>query len=256
MNMENIKKYPEIKTTVILAGGRGRRMVNFSVLPDGLKKQGFNPETMHKSMIPVGEKPLLEHTILWLKKWGIKKVVIGVGYQKESIITYFRDGKKWDLEIIYAEHNPKGGTADALKEDIEKSGIDDDYFFVVNSDQLTSFPLEELTKIYFSDKNLPIATIGLVYPTFPFGKVELNLETYKVLNFQEKPIVKIPTSAGIYLFSKEIRNYLQDDLEKYTFPILVKKNKIKGYLYKGFWDTINTIKDWERINNQFKTYDK
>ena len=256
MNMENIKKYPEIKTAIILAGGSGRRMVSFSVLPDELKKQDFNPETMHKSMIPVGGKPLLEHTILWFKRWGIKKVVIGVGYQKGSIISYFKDGKQWDIEIIYAEHNPERGTADALKEDIEKSGINDNYFFVVNSDQLTSFPLEKLIEIYFSKKSLPIATIGLVYPTFPFGKVECNLETHKVVNFQEKPIVKIPTSAGIYLFSKEIKSYLKDDLEKYTFPNLVKKNKIKGYLYEGFWDTINTIKDWERMNNQFKTYDK
>jgi glucose-1-phosphate cytidylyltransferase len=77
-----------------------------------------------------------------------------------------------------------------------------------------------------------------------------------VVNFQEKPIVKIPTIAGIYLFSKEIKSYLKDDLEKYTFPILVEKGKIKGCLYEGFWDTINTIKDWERMNNQFKTYDK
>jgi len=254
--MNNIKKYPEIKTAIILAGGRGRRLRSLSMLPDDLKEQNFNPEIMHKAMIPVGGKPVLEHTILWLKKWGVKKVVIGVGYQKQSIINYFNDGKKWDMEIIYAEHNPEGGTADALKQDIEKSKIDDDYFFVVNSDQLTDFPLNKLVEVCFSNENLPIASIGLVYPTFPYGKVELDDETHKVLNFEEKPIVKIPTSAGIYLFSKEIKSYLQDDLEKYTFPILVKENKIKGYLYKGPWDTINTIKDWERINNKFKIYDK
>jgi len=254
--MNNIKKYPEIKTAIILAGGRGRRLRSLSMLPDDLKEQNFNPEIMHKAMIPVGGKPVLEHTILWLKKCGVKKVVIGVGYQKESIINYFGDGKKWDIEIIYAEHSPEGGTADALKEDIEKSGINDDYFFVVNSDQLTDFPLSKLVEVCFSNENLPIASIGLVYPTFPYGKVELDNETHKVLNFKEKPIVKISTSAGIYLFSKEIKSYLEDDLEKYTFPILVKENKIKGYLYEGLWDTINTIKDWERINNKFKTYDK
>jgi len=254
--MENIKKYPEIKTAIILAGGRGRRLRSLSMLPDDLKEQNFNPEMMHKAMIPIGGKPVLEHTILWLKKSGVRKVVIGVGYQKESIINYFGDGGKWNVEIIYAEHSSEGGTADALKQDIEKSKIDDDYFFVVNSDQLTDFPLDKLVEVCFSNENLPIASIGLVYPTFPYGKVELDDETHKVLNFKEKPIVKIPTSAGIYLFSKEIKSYLKDDLEKYTFPILVKENKIKGYLYEGPWDTINTIKDWERINNKFKTYGK
>ena len=245
-----MKNLPKIETAIILAGGRGRRMINFSALPDTLREQSFDLEKMHKSMVPVAGKPLLEHTLLWLKKWGIKKIVLGVGYQKESIINYFGDGKKWDVEIIYTEHNPEGGTADALKEDIEKSKINDNYFFVTNADQLTSFPLKKLIEVCFSGKTRPIATVGLVYPTFPFGKVEWNPKTQMIINFKEKPIVKIPTNAGIYLFSKEIKSYLKGDLEKYTFPILVKKNKIEGCLYKGFWDTINTIKDWERINNQ------
>ncbi|MBU3918529.1 nucleotidyltransferase family protein [Patescibacteria group bacterium] len=247
--MENTKKYPEVKTAIILAGGRGQRMVNFSVLPTGLKEQGFDPGKMHKSMIPVRGKPVLEHNILWLKNCGVKKIVIGVGYQKESIINYFEDGEKWDVEIIYAEHNPEGGTADAVKEDIKDSGINDDYFFVVNSDQLTSFPLKKLIEVCFADKILPIAVIGLVYPTFPFGKVEWNADTHRIISFQEKPVVKIPTSGGLYLFSREIQSYLKGDLEKYTFPILVKEDRIKGCLYKGSWDTINTIKDWQRINN-------
>jgi len=51
--MENIKNFLKIKTVIILAGGKGKRMINFSALPNGLKKQGFNPEYMHKSMIPV-----------------------------------------------------------------------------------------------------------------------------------------------------------------------------------------------------------
>jgi len=245
-----MKNLPKIETAIILAGGRGRRMINFSAIPDTLREQSFDLEKMHKSMVPVAGKPLLEHTLLWLKKWGIKKIVLGVGYQKESIINYFKDGKKWGVKIIYTEHNPEGGTADALKEDIEKSKINDNYFFVTNADQLTSFPLKKLIEVCFSGKTRPIATVGLVYPTFPFGKVEWNPKTQMVISFKEKPIVKIPTNAGIYLFSKEIKSYLKGDLEKYTFPILVEKNKIEGCLYKGFWDTINTIKDWERINNQ------
>jgi len=251
--MKNIKNFPKIETAIILAGGRGKRMIGFSALPDGLNGQGFNPAKMHKSMIPIKGKPLLEHNLLWLKKWGIKKIVLGVGYQKESIINYFKDGKKWGVKIIYTEHNPEGGTADALKEDIEKSGIKDEYFFTTNSDQLTSFPLKKLIEVCFSGKTRPIAIIGLAYPTFPFGKVEWNPKSQMIINFKEKPIVKIPTNTGIYLFSKEIKLYLKGDLEKYTFPILVKKNKIKGYLHKGFWDTISTIKDWERLNGKFRT---
>ncbi len=245
-----MRKIPKIKTAIILAGGKGSRMINFSVLPKELIQQGFDSEKMHKSMIPIKRKPLLEYIILWLKNEEIKKIVIGVGAKKESIINYFEEGKRWGVEIVYTEHNPEGGTGDALREDMEKSGIEDKYFFVVNGDQITDFPLKELIKIHFSNRNLPLATIGLIYPTFPFGKIEWELKTHQIINFQEKPIIKVPTSAGIYLFSKEIKSYLKNNLEKYAFPLLVKEHRIKGYLYEGFWDTINTIKDWERINNQ------
>ncbi len=251
-----MRKIPKVKTAIILAGGKSRRMIDFSTLPDSLIRQGFNPEKMHKSMISVGGKPVLEHTILWLKKWGIRNIIIGVGYQKKSIIRYFGNGKKWNVEIRYVEHNPEGGTGDALKEDIEKSGISDDYFFVTNSDQLTSFPLKKLIEVHFLGKNLPIATIGLVYPTLPFGKVGWNSKTYKIINFEEKPLMKVPTNGGFYLFSKEIKPYLKGNLEKHAFPILAKESKIRGYLYQGFWDTINTIKDWQRINNKFQKYVK
>lgn len=250
--MKDIKNLPEINTAFILAGGRGKRMSGFSALPEELDGQGFDPAKIHKSMIPIKGKPLLEHTIFWLKKWGVKRIILGVGYLKESIINYFKDGKKWNVDIIYAEHSPEGGTGDALKEDIEKSGIEEEYFFAMNSDQLTSFPLKELVKVHFSegDNRNILATIGIVYPVFPFGKVDWDSKTYRAINFQEKPVVKIPTSAGIYLFSREIKSYLKGDLEKYTFPLLAKESKIKGYLYEGFWDTVNTIKDWERINNK------
>ena len=249
-------KLPKVNSAIILAGGKARRMIDFSTLPERLKKLGFNPEKMHKSMIPVGGKPVLEHTILWLKKGGIKKIIIGAGYQKKSIINYFKNGEKWGVKINYVTHTPEGGTGDALKEDMIKSGITDDYFFVTNADQITSFPLKKLIEVHFSDKNLPIATIGLVCPTFPFGEVDWNAKTHRILAFREKPTLKISTNGGFYLFSKEIKGYLKGDLERYTFPLLAKKNKIKGYFYQGFWDTINTIKDWERVNSKFQKYAK
>jgi len=91
MKRNSFSKLLKINTAVIFAGGKGTRMINFSALPKGLSKQGFNPEKMYKSMIPIKGKPVLEHNILWLKKWGINKIVLGVGYQKESIINYFEE---------------------------------------------------------------------------------------------------------------------------------------------------------------------
>lgn len=251
--MKKNKNFPKIDIAFILAGGRGKRMLGFSTLPQEIINQKFNPLKMHKSMIPIQGRPLLEHIILWLKKEGIKRIIIGVGHLKESIINYFKDGKKWGVKIIYTEHNPDGGTADALKEDLEKSKIKDRYFFAMNADQLTSLPLKRLVEIHFSGKIKPIATICLVYPPFPYGKVIWDSRSKKIINFEEKPIVQIPTNSGIYLFSREIKPYLKGDLERETFPVLAKKGKIKGYLYKGFWETINTVKDWERVNEKLKT---
>ena len=77
---------------VILAGGLGTRLQPYTK---------FKP----KPMLPLGEKPILEYLIEWIKKNGVKEIVLCVSYLRKKIEDYFGDGKKFGVKIEYAISN-------------------------------------------------------------------------------------------------------------------------------------------------------
>ena len=83
---------------VILAGGLGTRLRPLTI-------------SKPKPMLPVGEKPILEHLIEWTKKGGVKSIVICVSYLRKSIEDYFEDGSKFGVKIEYAISNKPLATA-------------------------------------------------------------------------------------------------------------------------------------------------
>ncbi|WP_440653633.1 HAD-IIIA family hydrolase [Candidatus Pelagibacter sp. HIMB1506] len=80
---------PNIKQGVILCGGLGTRLGSLTL-------------DKPKAMIEVAGKPFLEHLILQLKKNGISKILLLVGYKNNIIQNYFADGKKFDVKIKYS----------------------------------------------------------------------------------------------------------------------------------------------------------
>ncbi|MCX8173764.1 MAG: sugar phosphate nucleotidyltransferase [Thermoplasmata archaeon] len=86
---------------VILAAGYGKRLWPFS-------------EELPKPMLPIANKPLMEHLVDALAANNIRDIIIVVGYKKERILSYFQDGKKWEASIRYVVQNQQLGTAHAL----------------------------------------------------------------------------------------------------------------------------------------------
>jgi len=87
---------------VILAAGEGRRCRPLT-------------QTRSKVMLPVGNRPIMEHVIAALAANGIQDLYIVVGYQKERIMDYFEDGLDFGVKITYLEQNELLGTAHALR---------------------------------------------------------------------------------------------------------------------------------------------
>jgi len=100
---------------VILAGGLGTRLQPYTT---------FLP----KPMLPLGEKPILEHLIDWTKKNGVKSIVLCVSYLKKTIEDYFEDGKRFGVNIEYATSNKPLATAGQLK--TAEDFIDDTFVFI------------------------------------------------------------------------------------------------------------------------------
>ena len=234
-----------LKTAVIIAGGKGERL-------------GEDGNGLPKPMVPVAGKPILERIILWLKKNGIEKVVIGVAYKKEKIKEYFGDGKNFGLKIIYTEHDENGGTEDAFKTAIEKSKINDENFYAMNGDQITDLHLEGLTNKHLSSGS--IVTLVTTNLRTNFGIIEVDAEN-KITKLREKGEIKgLLMNTGIYVFNKKIKNVLLGgNIEENAFRKLIAEKKLSSFYYDGMWSSFNDKKELraaEELVGRFDSLEK
>ncbi len=91
-----------ITKAVILAAGEGSRMRPLTC-------------SRPKVMLPLANKPILEHLLLEMRQAGIEDFIFIVGYRDEQIRNYFGDGAKWNVRIQYSNQRKQLGTADALR---------------------------------------------------------------------------------------------------------------------------------------------
>ena len=169
---------------VVLAAGEGSRMRPLTY-------------TRPKVMLPIANKPILEHLLIEMRKAGIREFIFVVGYHDEQIRRYFGSGDQWGVSIDYCTQRKQLGTADAIKM-VER--LVDEHFLVVNGDiVIDGRDIKNL-----ADRNGCTMSVIEVEDTHGLGLVELVGD--KVVRIYEK-IAKAPShvaNAALYLFSSEI----------------------------------------------------
>ena len=169
---------------VILAAGEGIRMHPLTY-------------TRPKVMLPLANKPILEHLLAEVRKAGITEFIFVVGYHDEQVRDYFGDGEKWKVNIGYCTQRKQLGTADAVK---MVEGSVDSNFLLMNGDNIVMS--HDIRKIM--ETKYPTLGIIEVEDTGDLGVVELN--EGRVVHIYEKA-EKPPSymaNAGVYLFTPEI----------------------------------------------------
>jgi CBS domain-containing protein len=101
INLSEIKSYLPIDA-VIIAGGRGERLLPLT-------------KDIPKPMLNIGDKPILEHNIDLLSKYGISNIYISVNYLKNCIKDYFSNGTQKNIDISYIEEERPLGTIGSIK---------------------------------------------------------------------------------------------------------------------------------------------
>jgi mannose-1-phosphate guanylyltransferase len=216
---------------VILAGGFGKRLKPLT-------------DTRPKPMIKIIDKPIIEWQITWLRRFGIEEFVLCVGYMRELIVNHVGDGSKFDSKVEYSYEEKPLGTGGALL-NAKKFISEEESFFLLNGDILTHLDPTRL-------KNRGSNTIALVPLHSPFGIVEVDNDTSRVLRFVEKP--EIPNSwinAGVYHFTKDVFEYLpqQGNIEVTALPTLAKQGALIAVKYTDlFWHSIDSHKDIEEAS--------
>lgn len=199
-----------------------------------------------KPMVPVVNRPAMEHIINLLVKNGITQVAANLWYLPEKIQDYFGDGSKFGVELRYSVEKELMGTAGGVK---KLESFLNDTFVIISGDAVTDINLWEM--IDFHKNRGALATIALKEVADPrhFGVV-ITEEDGKIKAFQEKPkpeeALSLLANTGIYIFEPEIFKMIPADtvfdFGKQLFPQLVETGAaFYGYQMKGYWCDIGTL---------------
>jgi len=148
-------------------------------------------------MLPIANKPILEHLLIEARKAGIREFIFIVGYHDEQVRDYFGSGDKWEVNIDYATQRQQLGTADALK---MVKGLVDGNFLMMNGDIIVG------QKDISGLRNKRNNTLGVVEVENARGLGIVEVSKDKVVHIYEK-VEEFPShiaNAGLYLFTPDI----------------------------------------------------
>lgn len=223
---------------VILCGGGGTRL-----LP--------RTEEVPKPLIPVGERPILWHIMKIYSQHNHKDFILCLGYLGNKIKEYFQNPKnvEKDWNITFVDTGLKTNKGERLKK--VKDYIKDENFLVSYGDDISDVNINDVIK--FHEQNNKIATLTSVNPICQFGVLDVN-DNAEIIGFKEKPKLEYWINAGYFVFNKSIFDYIKEgwDLEKETFESLARDRQISAFKHKGFWRSMNTLKDVMELNEMWK----
>lgn len=225
---------------MILAAGEGRRL---------------RPLTDHlpKPMLPIGGKPLLEHTITHLRDCGVTDLAVNLYHLPEAVMDYFGDGSRWGISLRYSVEEQLLGSAGGVK---RLQSFFDEPFVVFYGDLLTWADLRPM--IAFHQQSGALATMGLYHVADPWnrGIVQLD-ETHKIVRFAEKPprdqVFSNLANAGIYVLEPEVLNRIPVekvyDFGHDVFPnMLAEGLPIAGYVIEDLLIDIGLPEKYQEAN--------
>ena len=204
-----------------------------------------------KPMLDVGNKPILHTIVENFAKYGYTDIIMCVNYKSEIIKEYFGNGDKFGVKIEYVLENQRMGTAGALS--LLKERPKDD-FFVMNGDLLTNVNFEYLHE-YHKDSNACASICIRKYEMqVPYGVV--NVRANKVTSIEEKPTQSFFVSAGIYMFSPIVLDFIPKGVF-YDMPTLFGELLKQGFavypfFIREYWLDIGKMDEYRRANDEYE----
>ncbi len=225
---------------VILAGGEGLRLRPLTT-------------NLPKPMIPLVNRPFLEHMIGYLEANGVTEVILALGYLPEKIQDYFGDGAGFGIKLVYSVEERPLGTAGAVK---NLAPLIRDTFLVFNGDVVTDMDLREQVRLHTDSHSS--ATLFLVPVEDPtrFGVVETNAYG-KVTAFTEKPAfedVRANTiNGGCYVLEPEVLDLVPEGefhmFETGLFPALLQRgDPVLGHAPRAYWIDVGTPASYLQVH--------
>jgi glucose-1-phosphate cytidylyltransferase len=242
---------------VILCGGQGTRL---------REETEFRP----KPMVEIGGRPILWHIMKGYAHYGFREFVLCLGYRGNMIkeyflnyeamnndctvclgrhrqITYHGEHEESGFSVTLAETGSDSMTGGRLKR-VEKY-IDDEEFLLTYGDGLADINLQSLVDFHHAHGRL--ATVTSVRPISRFGLMDVAPDG-AVRQFSEKPMLEGWASAGFFVLSRRIFDYLPGDscvLENEPLQRLANEGQLAAYRHEGFFFAMDTYREFKYLND-------
>ncbi len=225
---------------VIMAGGLGTRLHPLTV-------------NLPKPLIPVVNRPLLEHLILHLQGQGITQFILPLFFQPERIEDFLGDGERLGVEVTYLKPEEDYGTAGCVK---YAEDLLDDTFLVVSGDLLTDFNLREIISFHKKKRAGFTVVLTRVQDPLSYGVVITDKEG-RISNYLEKPswgeVFSDTINCGIYVVEPEVLTKVPPqqpfDFSNDLFPSLLEDDfPLYGLVGTGYWRDVGNIDDYRLAN--------
>ncbi len=229
----------EVEQAVILAGGLGTRLRPIT-------------QDFPKSMIEINGRPFLEYLIRYLDSYGLRNILLLVGYKWEMIEEYFGNGSDFGVRLTYSVEDEPLGTGGALRN--AKHHLAGNFFLLFGD---TYYPLD-LCKFAEFHKNMKADGCITAYSNQDnIAKNNLWIEEGVVKEYDKegnKPYLNC-LDAGTSIFNKKIldlSNRHKFSLEIDIYPKLIDMAQLGGFVSDTKFYDMGTPKRMKIIERVLK----
>lgn len=226
---------------MILAAGVGSRL-------DPLTRN------VPKPMVPIVNRPVIEHIIDKLKKHGFDEIMVNLHYLGDIIKDHLGDGSKLGVKLAYALEDQLWGDAGSVKRSEEF--LKGDTFIVVGGDDISDINLTELLQFHKAKKAVSTLALSLVDDPSEYGIV-LTDDDGRITKFLEKPkgqvVFSNTANTGVYVFEPEVFDIIPTGASfgfgHNVFPRLLEEDKpMYGYITSAYWKDVGNLQVYRKTN--------
>ncbi len=222
---------------VVMAGGEGTRLRPLT-------------SSRPKPLVPILNKPCMQHTIELLKRAGITDIVVTLYYLADEIEGYFGDGSELGVNLIYTVEDTPLGTAGSVKKAQEH--LKDDTFIIVSGDALTDLDVDKAIAYHREKESAATLILQHVDNPLEFGVV-ITDDNGRIRRFLEKPswgeVFSDTVNTGMYILEPSVFDYMEHersyDWSQDIFPQLLSEEKpMFGYVMGEYWCDVGSLQQY------------
>lgn len=225
------------------------------VMAAGLGKR-LRPLTYEipKPLVPVANRPIMEHILTRLGRDGFGEVVANLHWFPETIRDHFGDGSGLGIELTYSHEQRLLGTAGGVRNVREFFGSEP--FVVMAGDALTDIDLAGFARAHAESGRIATLAVKRVTNTTEYGVVVTGSDG-RVVGFQEKPDAAEALSdlanCMIYVLEPEIFDHFPDaeevDFALDVFPALLDADVPFGvHVTDAYWNDVGSLPEYLQGN--------